>query len=111
MFLVKPFASEVRLCLGSLGRRSALPYSPTRQSSHGRRCYGCPVCEGNCDVPNAQSLGLMSNGVSEDNKGVTNFAGNPLSSFKSKHNDVWCHFLRVLAASGDISIKYLESEY
>ena len=46
----------------------------------------------------------MSIGVYEDNKGAIDLAKNPLSSSNSKHIDVRYHFLRELAASGDISV-------
>ena len=52
----------------------------------------------------------MSISVYEDNKGVIYSARNPLSSSNSKHIDVRYHFLRELAASGDISVQYLRTE-
>ena len=56
------------------------------------------------------SLGPMSIGVYEDNKGAKDLAKKPLSSSNSKHIDIRYHFLRK-AASGDISVQYLRSEY
>ena len=56
------------------------------------------------------SLEPMSIGVYEDNKGAIDLAKNPLSSSNSKHIDVRYHFLRELAASGDIAVQYLRSE-
>ena len=56
------------------------------------------------------SLEPMSIGVYEDNKGAIDLAKNPLSSSNSKHIDVRYHFLRELAASGDISVQYLRTE-
>ena len=53
------------------------------------------------------SLGLMSIGEHEDNKGAIYFAKKPLSSSSSKHIDVRHHFLREVAASGDISVQFL----
>ena len=46
----------------------------------------------------------------EDNKGAIDLAENPLSLSNSKHVDVRYHFLRELAASGDISVQYLRTE-
>ena len=57
------------------------------------------------------SLEPMSISVYEDNKGAINLAKNPLSSSNSKHIDVRYHFLRELAASGDISVQYLRTEH
>ena len=56
------------------------------------------------------SLGSMSIGVYEDNKGAIDLAKKPLSSSNSEHVDVRHHFLREMAASGDISVQYLRSE-
>ena len=56
------------------------------------------------------SLEPMSISVYEDNKGAIDLAKNPLSSSNSKHIDVRYHFLRELAASGDISVQYLRTE-
>ena len=53
------------------------------------------------------SLGLMSIGEHEDNKGAIYFAKKPLSSSSSKHIDVRHHFFREVAASGDISVQFL----
>ena len=55
------------------------------------------------------SVEPKSIGVFEDNKGAIDIAENPLSSSNSKHIDVRYHFLRELIASGDISVKYLQS--
>ena len=56
------------------------------------------------------NLEPMSISVYEDNKGAIDFAKKPLSSSNSKHIDVRYHFLRELAASGDISVQYLRLE-
>ena len=48
------------------------------------------------------NLEPMSISVYEDNKGAIDLAKNPLSSSNSKHIDARYHFLRELAASGDI---------
>ena len=56
------------------------------------------------------SLGSMSIGVYEDNKGAIDLAKKTLSSSNSKHIDVRHHFLREMAASGDISVQYLRSK-
>ena len=57
------------------------------------------------------SLGSMSIGVYEDNKGAIDLAKNPLSSFNNKkHVDVRHHFLREMAASGDMFGQYLRSK-
>ena len=51
------------------------------------------------------TLEPMSISVYEDNKVAIDLAKNPLSSSNSKHIDVRYHFLRELAASGDIKTK------
>ena len=56
------------------------------------------------------SLGAMTIGVYEDNRGAIDVAKNPLSSSNSKHIGVGYHFLGELTASGDISVQYLRSE-
>ena len=50
------------------------------------------------------SLGSMSIGVHEDNKGAIDLAKTPLNSSSSKYIDVRLHFLREMAASSDISV-------
>ena len=57
------------------------------------------------------TLEPMRISVYEDNKGAIDFAKKPLSSSNSKHIDVRDHFLRELAASGDISVPFPRSEY
>ena len=52
----------------------------------------------------------MSISVYEDNKGAIDLAKNPLSSSNSEHIGVRYHFLRELAAIGDISAQYLRTE-
>ena len=56
------------------------------------------------------SLGAMSIGVYEDNKGAIDLAKKTLSSSNSKHIDVRHHFLREMDASGDIYLPHLRSE-
>ena len=56
------------------------------------------------------SLEPMSISVYKDNKGAIDLAKNPLSSSNGKHIDVRYHFLRELAAIGDISVQYLRTE-
>ena len=56
------------------------------------------------------SLEPMSISVYEDNKGAIDLAKNPLRSSNSKLIDIRYHFLRKLAASGDISVQYLRTE-
>ena len=56
------------------------------------------------------SLGSMSIGVYEDNKGAIALAKKPLSSSNTKYIDVRYHIFREMAASGDISVQYLRSE-
>ena len=53
------------------------------------------------------SLEPMRVSVYEDNKGAIHLAKKALSSSSSNHIDVRYHFLRELAASGDISVQYL----
>ena len=56
------------------------------------------------------SLGSLSIGMFEDNKGARDLAKNPLSSSNSTHIDLRYHFLRELVGTGDWSVKYLQTE-
>ena len=52
----------------------------------------------------------ISISVYEDNKVAIDLAKHALSSSTSKHIEVRYHFLKELAASGDISVHYLQTE-
>ena len=47
--------------------------------------------------------------MQEDNEGTISLIENPLSSARTKHIDVRCHFLRDLSRSGTISVEYVET--
>ena len=77
--------------------------------SYDQRGEGSPLRERSVGflVP---SLGSPSIGVFEDNKRAIDLAKNPLSSSNGKDVDVRCHFLRALVGTGDVSVKYLQTE-
>ena len=45
----------------------------------------------------------------EDNEGAIHLAQNPLSSGRTKHIDVWYHFVRDLVKKGQVRIEYVPS--
>ena len=56
--------------------------------------------------PNVYEITLM-----EDNEGAKAMAENPLSSGRSKHIDVRCHFIRELVEKKELKVVHVASEW